>query len=68
MTAHPGDDVEEDEHCSIAGGVQIFTVTMEINFPLAIPQNGGNLSTLRQSYTTLGYIPKGYSILQQRLA
>ena len=43
--------------------VQTFKDTMEIN--MAVPQKVGNQSTSRSSYTTLGHISKGHSILPQ---
>jgi hypothetical protein len=43
--------------------VQTIIVTMEIN--TVVPLKIGKRSTLRSMYTTLGYILKGCSILQQ---
>ena len=49
---------------SLLVGVQTCTGTMKIR--VVIPQEDGNQSTSRSSYTTIGHIPKGCFILQKR--
>lgn len=44
-------------------GVQTCTTTMEIN--VTVPQEAGNCSTSRPSYTNLGHTSKGHFILPQ---
>ncbi|KAL6035709.1 hypothetical protein STEG23_008664, partial [Scotinomys teguina] len=44
-------------------GVQTGTATLEIN--MVVSQKIGNHSTSRPSYTTLGHIPKEYTIIPQ---
>lgn len=44
--------------------MQTYTTTVEIS--AAVPQEAGNRATSRSSYTTPGYISKGYFILLQR--
>ena len=61
---HADEDVEQGEQASIAGGMQTYTATMEIN--MAVTQKVGNQSTSRSRVVTLGHIPKGYFILPQR--
>jgi hypothetical protein len=56
VTADAGEDVEQEEHSSIAGGLQTYIATLEAN--LAVSQKTGNSSTSRPSYTTDGHIPK----------
>ena len=63
MTAHAGEDVEQGEHSSIAGEVQICKATMEINVP--VPPENENQSISRSSYATFGQLPKGCSIIPQ---
>jgi hypothetical protein len=42
VTAHVAEDVEEEEHSSIAGGIANWTTTLEIS--LVVPQKIGNRS------------------------
>ena len=42
MTTNVGEDVEEEEHSSIAGGLQMGKITLEIN--LEVPQKIINTS------------------------
>jgi hypothetical protein len=56
VTAHAGQDVEKEDHSSIACGIENWSTILEIN--LEIPQNIGNRYTLKPSYTTLGHIHK----------
>jgi hypothetical protein len=44
------EDLEQGEHSSLAGGVQTYTTTLEINFVFS--QKTGNSSTSRPSYAT----------------
>jgi hypothetical protein len=43
VTAHVVENVEKQEHSSIAGGITTYTTTLEIN--LEIPQKIGNRAT-----------------------
>lgn len=63
MTVHAGKDVEQGEHSSIAGEVQICKATMEIS--VLVPHKKGNQSISRSSYSTFGHLPKECSIIPQ---
>jgi hypothetical protein len=51
--AHAGEDVEKEEHSSIASGIAS-------SYNHSPNQSGGNRSTRRSNYMTLGHIPKRY--------
>jgi hypothetical protein len=55
VTTHVGEDLEKEEHSSIAGGIATWYTTLEID--LEFPQKFGNRSTWRPSNTNLGNIP-----------
>ena len=63
MTAHEDEVVEEEEHPSIAVGVQTCTITLEIN--LMVSQKTGTSSTSRPSYIIPGHILKRCSTIPQ---
>ena len=63
MITHAGKDVEQGKHSFIAGGMQTYADTLKFN--MAVPKKTGNATTPKHSYTTLGHIPKGHSILPQ---
>lgn len=63
MTAHDAEDEESGEHSSIAGGVKMCTVTMEIR---VVVQEAGSKYTSGSNYTTLGCRPKEGFIFSQR--
>ena len=46
-------------------GLQTYTATIEITISVVVPQEAGNSSTTRSSYTNLGHLPKGLYILLQ---
>jgi hypothetical protein len=48
----------------VVGGLQTCAIAMEIG--VAVPQEAGNRSTSRFSYTSLGHITKRRPILPQR--
>jgi hypothetical protein len=58
VMSHSGEDFHP-----LLMGMQTCVATVEIN--VVIPQEDENDSTSRSSYTTLGHIPKGHSILPQ---
>jgi hypothetical protein len=53
--------MEQGEHSSLAGGMQTFTTTSEIN--LLASQKIQNSSSSRPSYTTPGHISKRCPIM-----
>ena len=59
--AHAGVDVEQEEHCSTAGGNENLYSTLEVN--MGVPQKIRNQSTSRSRYTTSEHTPKVHSIL-----
>ena len=65
MTAHAGQDVEKEDHSSIACGIANWSTILEIN--LEIPKKIGNRYTLKPSYTTLGHIHKRCPTMTQGL-
>jgi hypothetical protein len=64
LTKHAAEDVEQEEHLSIAGGIAKLSTTLETSF--AVSQKTGNSSTLRPSYTAPEYIPKRCPTIPQR--
>ncbi|KAL6085629.1 hypothetical protein STEG23_020222 [Scotinomys teguina] len=62
-TVHVGEDVEQEEHSSTVGGMQIGTTTLESS--MANPQKIGNHSSSRPSHTTLGHILKECPVIPQ---
>jgi hypothetical protein len=56
VTTHVREDVEKEEHSSIAVGIANWYIHSGNN--LEVPQKIGNRSILRPSYTKLGSIPK----------
>ena len=62
VKADVGKDEEQEEHAPLRVVMQTCIVNMEIN--MAIPQKIGNQSTLRLSYTILGFIPRGHLLKQ----
>ena len=56
VTTDAIEDVEKEEHSSIAGGLQAGTTTLEIS--LAVPQKIGHSTIQGPSYTTHEHVPK----------
>ena len=61
VTADDGEDVEKEEHSSIASGIASLTIHSEIS--LELPQKIGHSTTRRFTNTTLGHIPRRCSNL-----
>jgi hypothetical protein len=55
VTADAGEDVEKEEHASIAGGLQAGTTTLEIS--LAVPQQIGHILPEDPAIPLLGIYP-----------
>ena len=64
VTALAGQDVEKEDHSSIACGIENWSTILEIN--LEIPKKIGNRYTLKPSYTTLGHVHKRCPTMTQR--
>ena len=56
VTAHAGEDVEQEEHSSIVGGVQTYTTTLKIN--LEITHKLGIVLPQDTTIPFLGVYPK----------
>jgi hypothetical protein len=56
VIADAGEDVEKEEHFSIAGGITSFITILEIS--LAVPQKTGHSTTSRSNNTSPGHIPR----------
>ena len=61
VIAHAEEDVEQWEHSASLVGIQTCTPSLKIK--LMVSHKNGNISTLRPSYITPGYIFKKYSTI-----
>ena len=63
ITAHAGEDVEQENTPPLLVGVQTCTAAMKIS--MIVSQKIGNPTTSRSSISTVWHIPKGCTIILQ---